>query len=96
MSSFCILLRLNVLKVDRTLHMGCAWKAVGGTGDVQGDAGTLLARSLARPMLWLPGSLSGCSPTLAPWIRCPDSSKSHNRIVPINDLATSARTVPSN
>ena len=39
------LLHLDVLKVDRVLHMGCAWKAAGsaddvrdGVGDVQGGA----------------------------------------------------------
>ena len=48
---FCMLqlLHLYVLKVDRMLHMGCAWEAAGGAsdvpdgmGDVQDGAGPLL------------------------------------------------------
>ena len=45
----------DVSKVDRVLHMGCAWEAAGGTddvrdgvGDVQRGAGPLLVRSLVR------------------------------------------------
>ena len=30
------LLHLDVLKVDRVLHMGCVWKAVGSADDVRG------------------------------------------------------------
>jgi len=41
------LLHLNVLKIDRVLHMGCAWKVAGGAGDVRGGTGPLLGRSLA-------------------------------------------------
>jgi hypothetical protein len=46
---FCLLqlLRLDVLKVDRVLHMGCAWEAAGSTDDIRGGAGPLLVRSLA-------------------------------------------------
>ena len=44
------LLHLDVLKVDRVLHNGCAWKAAGGVGDIQSDAGPLLVRSLVSPM----------------------------------------------
>jgi hypothetical protein len=33
------LLHLNVLKVDRVLHMGCAWEAAGGADDVCGGVG---------------------------------------------------------
>jgi hypothetical protein len=33
------LLHLDVLKVDRVLHMGCAWEAVGGADDVRGSMG---------------------------------------------------------
>ena len=36
---FCMLqmLLLDVSKVDHVLHMGYAWKAVGGADDVRGD-----------------------------------------------------------
>ena len=45
-----------LLKVDRVLHMGCAWEAAGGVGDVQGSMGDvrsgtgtlLVARSQAQ------------------------------------------------
>jgi hypothetical protein len=55
LSFFCMLqlLHLNVLKVDRVLHMGCAWKAAsgmdniwGGMGGVRSGVGPLLVRSL--------------------------------------------------
>jgi hypothetical protein len=37
-------LHLDVSKVNRMLHMGCAWEVAGG-------AGPLLGRSVASPML---------------------------------------------
>ena len=55
---FCMLqlLHLDVLKVDRVLHIGCAWEAADGVNDIQGgvgdarsDAGPLLVRSLTSP-----------------------------------------------
>jgi hypothetical protein len=62
---FCMLqlLHLNVLKVDRMLHMGCAWEAADGTDDGWGNVGdvwsgaddvpdsasSLLVHSLASP-----------------------------------------------
>jgi hypothetical protein len=48
---FCMLqlLHLNVLKVDQVLHMGCAWEAAGGAGNVRGNTSQLLRRSLASP-----------------------------------------------
>jgi hypothetical protein len=55
---FCMLqlLHLDVLKVDRVLHMGYAWEVAGGAndvrggmGDVRGSVGTLLVRSLKSP-----------------------------------------------
>jgi hypothetical protein len=54
---FCILqlLHLDILKVDRVLHIRCAREAAsdagnirGSMGDVRGDAGPLLGRSLVR------------------------------------------------
>ena len=56
---FCMLqlLRMDVLKVDRVLHMGCTWEAAGGMGDVRGGVrngpggvGPLLVHSLVSPM----------------------------------------------
>jgi hypothetical protein len=53
---FCMLqlLHLEISKVDRLLHMGCAWKVTdgagdirGGVGDVRSGMGPLLVRSLA-------------------------------------------------
>ena len=48
---FCMLqlLHLDISKVDRVLHNGCAWKAAGGVGDIQSDAGPLLVRFLTSP-----------------------------------------------
>jgi hypothetical protein len=48
------LLHLDVLKIDRVLHMGYTWEAAGGTDDVRGGMGRaarahyLCALSLAR------------------------------------------------
>jgi hypothetical protein len=38
---FCMLqwLYLNVLKVDRMLHMGCVWEAADDADDVRGGVG---------------------------------------------------------
>jgi hypothetical protein len=49
---FCMMkmLRLDVLKVDRVLHMGCAWEMASGVDDVRCGAGPLLVRSLVSPM----------------------------------------------
>jgi hypothetical protein len=51
------LLHLDILKVDRLLHMGCACEAaggaddvLGGVGDVLGGAGPLLVRFLTSLM----------------------------------------------
>ena len=38
------LLHLDVSKVNRTLHVGCAWEAVAGVGDVR----TLRSRSVQQ------------------------------------------------
>ena len=50
------LLHLDVSKIDRVLHMGCAWEATDGADDVRGDVGDvrgdvdpLLVRSFASP-----------------------------------------------
>jgi hypothetical protein len=40
------LVYLDVSKIDWVLRMGCAWKAVGGAGDVWGGTGSLLWRLL--------------------------------------------------
>ena len=47
LSSFCMLqlLHMDVSKVDRLLHIRCAWEAIG-------DAGPLLGHSLASPTHW--------------------------------------------
>jgi hypothetical protein len=36
---FCILqlLHMDVSKLDRVLHKGCAWEAAGGMGDIRDD-----------------------------------------------------------
>ena len=56
---FCMLqlLHLMILKLDWVLHMGYAWEAAGGTddirsdaGNIRGDTGPLLVRSLVSPM----------------------------------------------
>jgi hypothetical protein len=39
------MLHLNVLKVDRVLHMKCAWEAASSASDIQGDAGDEAARA---------------------------------------------------
>jgi hypothetical protein len=39
------LLYLDISKVDRMLHMECAWEVAG----IQGSAGTLLGRSFVNP-----------------------------------------------
>jgi hypothetical protein len=51
---FCMLqlLYLDISKVDRVLHMRCAWEVAGGVGDVRGGTGPLLGRSLASPKCW--------------------------------------------
>ena len=38
------LLHLNISKINRVLHAGCAWEAIGGVGDVQ----TLRSRSVQQ------------------------------------------------
>jgi hypothetical protein len=43
------LLHLDVSKIDRVLHMGCAWKAVGGVDDVRGGVGDV---RVARAHYW--------------------------------------------
>jgi hypothetical protein len=50
------LLQLDVSKVNRVLHIRCAWEATGGTddvwdsmGDIRGDAGPLLVCFLISP-----------------------------------------------
>ena len=47
LSSFCMLqlLHMDVSKVDRLLHIRCAWEAIG-------DVGPLLGHSLASPTRW--------------------------------------------
>ena len=48
---FCMLqlLHLDVLKVDRVMHMGFAWEVTSGAGDVRGGTDLLLVQSLASP-----------------------------------------------
>jgi hypothetical protein len=48
---FCILqlLHIDVSKIDRVLHMRCAWKVAGNADNIWGGAGPLLVRSLASP-----------------------------------------------
>jgi hypothetical protein len=50
------LLYFDVSKIDRVLHMRCTWEEAddvddvrGSVGDVRGDAGPLLMRSLTSP-----------------------------------------------
>jgi hypothetical protein len=47
---FCILqlLHIDVSKVDRVLHMGCAWEAASGVGGVRDGTTPLMWRSLTR------------------------------------------------
>jgi hypothetical protein len=43
------LMYLDASKVDRLLHMGCAWEVASGVDDIWGGAGPLLVRSLMSP-----------------------------------------------
>jgi hypothetical protein len=63
------LLHLDVSKVDRGLHTGCAWEAASGVGDVWGGAGPLLGGHPQDGVLAHP--LSGYRLTLAPRIGRP-------------------------
>jgi hypothetical protein len=53
---------LNVSKVDRVLHIGCAWKAANSMGDVRGGMGDVWGwRGPAAATLALEPNTLGCS-----------------------------------
>jgi hypothetical protein len=61
------MLHLDVSKVDRVLHMGWAWEAAGGVGNVRGGAGPPMVRSLANPTRYaLVCSVRTCLDACAP------------------------------
>ena len=63
------ILHLNILKVDRVLPIGCAWKRLAARATSGGGVGPLLWRSLTSPTRWGARlSLSGYLLTLAPRI----------------------------
>jgi hypothetical protein len=66
LSFFCMLqlLLLDVLKVDRVLHMGCVGDVRGSADDVRNDAGPIAGVLACKP------DMLGCS--LAHLAPCPD------------------------
>ena len=55
------LLHLDVTKVERVLHMGYAWEAAGGAGDVLGGVGDVQGSGPAAGVLARGPNALGCS-----------------------------------
>jgi hypothetical protein len=79
------LLYLDVCKVDRVLHMRCAWKVTSGAcdvqddaGDIRGSAGPLLVRSLVSPTCSL-SPYAGIVRTLASPMQVPQGVGSRRK-----------------